>query len=105
MLGNRIGLSLWCVLVLSCAAKVTGPEPTVNSLDPGLVCGEQLTTTVSIAGAELSPLAIKAATGDPMLAIPDVSVRMISSLDGTAADGAPIALPNDPGSPADRQGR
>ena len=82
-----------------CAAKLDGPEPSVSALDPSLVCNVQLTTEVAISGSELSPLAIDAATGDPRLAIPDVTLRRIEDLEGTAVTGESVTLDNDPYNP------
>lgn len=97
----RLALGLTSLLVtLACSAKIEGPTPNVAGLDPSLVCGEQLTTEIAISGAGLSPLAIDSATGDPRLAIPDVTLERVQDLTGMAVTGAPVTLPNDPMNPA-----
>lgn len=95
-----LGVSL-AVLVLfsACAAELTGPSPSADSVAPALACNVQLVTEVTLSGAELSPLALDAATGDPRLAIPDIDLRLVTDLSGGVLDGSPIRLPNDPDDP------
>lgn len=91
-----------CALLLctsACQERLDGPEPSVAGLNPALVCNVQLTTEVRISGSNLSPLAIDAATGDPRLAIPDVTLRRIEDLAGNAVTGESVTLPNDPDNP------
>ncbi len=85
---------------LGCSEEITGPTPAVEDVSEPLVCNEQLTTTIDLSGAELSPLALDAATGDPLLAIPDITLTRTKDLDGTAVTADPIELPNDPEDPA-----
>jgi hypothetical protein len=86
-------------LVGGCAAELDGPAPSVEAVSPGLVCNVQLSTTITLQGANLSPLALEAATGDPTLAIPDVDLRRVQDIGGALVTADPIRLPNDPDNP------
>jgi hypothetical protein len=100
---TRSLLASMAALAAACSAQITGPTPSINQngLDPALICDEQLTTEVQLAGAQLSPLAIDAATGQPELAIPAITLLRTADLTGTAvADATPVALPDDPADPA-----
>src|SRR6185436_19589630 len=89
------------LIISACSQKIEGPSPTATGLTPSLVCGEQITTNVQIAGSGLSPLAVDAATDDPKLAIPDIALLRVKDVTGAAVSGeAPVLVPNDPKNPA-----
>ncbi|MBI5478385.1 MAG: IPT/TIG domain-containing protein [Deltaproteobacteria bacterium] len=96
------GAALLTALLLAggCSHTLEGPAPQVAGLDPALVCTEQLTTTVTLTGAGLSPLAIDALTKDPKLALPSITLRRTADLDGAAVGDAPVTIPDDPADPA-----
>ncbi|MBI4510991.1 MAG: hypothetical protein HY698_15260 [Deltaproteobacteria bacterium] len=100
-LSSCLGLALPTALgLLGCSAERTGPTPSVAGLSPSLACGEQLTTTITISGAGLSPLAIEAATKSPKLAIPDVILKRTQDLAGASVGGSAVTIPNDPSAPS-----
>src|SRR5262249_60083142 len=43
-------------IAAGCSHELSGPTPTVSSLDPTIVCTEQLMTDVNITATGLSPL-------------------------------------------------
>jgi hypothetical protein len=88
------------LMSVSCAEELEGPQPSVTSLAPNLACGEQLVTTITLSGEELSPLALDAAKDDPLVAVPDISLELVSDLTGASASGEVVTLPNDPEDPA-----
>lgn len=83
----------------ACSEELDGPSPSVASVAPELACNTQLTTVITLQGANLSPLALDAATGDPTLAIPDIDLRRVADLAGAAVDGDVVRLPNEPDDP------
>jgi len=76
-----------------------GPSPVVASAEPGLVCTDQLTTTITLTGSGLSPLAIDALTEDPKLALPTILLRRTADMDGNAVSEDPVVIPDDPAHP------
>jgi hypothetical protein len=70
-------------VLMSCSHKLSGPEPQVSQADPAMVCTEQLTTTVTITGDGLSPLTLDSITKDPNLALPQVSLILSQTLEGS----------------------
>ncbi len=78
-------------LVAACSHKLDGPTPQIDSLDPALVCNA-VTTTLTVTGSGLSPLAIDALTGDPKLAIPSITLQRVADGDGNPVTDAPITL-------------
>jgi hypothetical protein len=56
----------------ACNYAIESPTPDLERLDPALVCTEQLTTTVTVHGAQLSPMPIDTLTDAPGLWLPDL---------------------------------
>ncbi|MBW2278457.1 MAG: IPT/TIG domain-containing protein, partial [Deltaproteobacteria bacterium] len=92
-------LGIAVALAGGCAEEVDGPTPAVSGLEPSLVCPEQLVTEILLTGERLSPLAIDAATDDPLLAIPDVELRRVQNLEGGSVSDEYVLIPNDPQNP------
>lgn len=97
-LAALLGTSI--LLGASCAKDLDGPTPAVSGIEPSLVCPEQLTTEITLTGERLSPLAIDAATDDPLLAIPDIELRRVEDLDGASVTDDYVRIPNDPADPS-----
>ena len=93
---NSLTLLGALALAAGCATETSGPEPQINSLDPSLVCVEQLVTTVSIAGDELSPLVFDSLTDNSGLALPDITLQRVASVSGEPVTETEVVLPNDP---------
>ena len=82
-------------LLLACSHKLEGPKPEVQGLDPALVCTEQLTTTITLTGANLSPAEVDSLTDHSSLALPAVSLIPSLTLTGepAPAGAAPVDIP------------
>jgi hypothetical protein len=91
------------IIAGACSAELDGPSPSAESVAPVLACNAQLDTLITLRGAELSPLALDAATGDPRLAVPDIDLRRVRDLSGAAVTDDSIRLPNDPDDPDSSQ--
>ncbi|HET9551336.1 MAG TPA: hypothetical protein VFP50_00070 [Anaeromyxobacteraceae bacterium] len=91
---TRVALVL-SLLLAACSKKMDGPAPTLTSLNPDVVCNQQLTTGVTVAGTGLSPT-VESAAKDKLLYLPKVTLTPRTALDGTSASGAAIAVPDDP---------
>ncbi len=87
-------------LLAACTAKLDGPAPALSLVAPSVVCGEQHVTTVTLTGAGLAPLVVDSATGDPLLAVPDVILEQTADLDGMPVAATSVTLQNDPRDPA-----
>ncbi len=80
----------------SCSYQLDGPAPTVQALDPNIVCTDQFTTAVKINGDGMSPMAEEALTSDPKLALPSVFLNRTADLYGAAGTASPVKIPDDP---------
>lgn len=67
-----------------CQTGLEGPQPEAVSLSPGLVCGDQLTTPLSLTGEALRPLPTGVLGEDPSLTLPRVSLVPVAALAGGA---------------------
>ena len=97
--GALWGVLLAWLFVAGCGHEMEGPSPVVASAEPGLVCTDQLTTTITLTGSGLSPLAIDALTEDPKLALPTILLRRTADMDGNAVSEDPVVIPDDPAHP------
>ena len=83
------------VVLGGCSAKTDGPKVEIASpsagaslpLDPGLVCNEQLTTTVTVHGSGMSPMPIDLA-GDARILLPSLTLDRTSTVTGEPTDPA-----------------
>lgn len=84
-------------LLMACSHQLEGPNPEVQGLDPALVCTQQLTTTITLTGADLSPAEVDSLTDHPSLALPEVSLLPSLTLSGepAPAGAAPVDIPED----------
>ena len=84
------------VFAVGCERKINGPAPTVTGVTPKVVCQEQLTTSVTVQGDGLAPLASDSLTATPLLNLPEVSLVLGTDLEGQPASADPIFVPDDP---------
>ena len=75
-----------------CSHKLDDPKPTLASVMPNLVCSDQLTTAVTVAGTNLTPVPTKTLAGGEVLAVPIVTLTEETDLSGAAMTSSPIAL-------------
>jgi hypothetical protein len=81
-------------MLLSCATDIEGPRPSladpsptaVDPVEPGVVCRDQVTTTVAITGEGFSPLPYDLAH-TPRIWLPTVTLTRVAGLDGGPGDG------------------
>ncbi|MEZ4469507.1 MAG: IPT/TIG domain-containing protein [bacterium] len=90
----RASITGWLVLALvaGCSESLEGPKPALDApaagrpLEPGYVCGEQLTTPVVLHGERLAPVVV-GLPDHARTALPQVSLTRGRLLDGATADG------------------
>jgi hypothetical protein len=84
-------------MAIGCGHEMSGPRPKVEGIDPELICTEQLSTTITIAGSSLSPLTADSATSDPELKLPKVTLQPSQTLVGQPAsqDATGVPIPVD----------
>lgn len=82
-------------LSVACQPVLDSPTPSVSSVDPPLVCNEQLSSVVTVRGDGLSPV-VTDTLGDPTLELPDLSLVHAGTIDGGAATGAIVDLDEGP---------
>ncbi len=95
-MARRTAIGLWLLLFAACAHELSGPKPSLDGVDPPLVCTDQITTTVALSGSGFSPVTVKSLTGDPVLALPEISLIPNRTLEGgPPADPTPVVIPED----------
>lgn len=98
---SRLLSSLFLVAAAGCSQRIDSPAPSVTSLMPKVVCDEQLTTRLSIGGDNMVPLPVRTlggtgGAGQPTsLKLPAISFRQTGNLDGSAATGMALNVPDD----------
>ncbi len=84
-----------------CEQRVDSNKPTLTQASPQIICDAQLTTPIALTGSNLTPLPIRTLGGTnggsqpPTLQLPKVSLLQSESLDGMAASGMPVDIPDD----------
>src|SRR6266478_2772061 len=98
---KRARVVVFSVLVLtaSCSKQISGPTPTVAGVTPAAICQAQLTTTVQLSGAGLSPL-YEGALATGKLDLPSITLGKVQDLGGVAMSATPLPIPDDPTMPA-----
>lgn len=99
----RALVALAALAASACSHQVDSPPAKALSVEPGLVCTEQLTTAVTLRGDGLTPMPANTLAGPPRLLLPRIGLSLTTALDGTAAGGATTEVPDDPTAPADSQ--
>ncbi len=86
------------VVTSGCSQRVSSPAVTAGTVQPDLVCAEQLTTRVTLHGTGFTPMSTGTLT-TPALVLPAISLERTSDLAGAAATGR-VTLPDSPTDPA-----
>lgn len=94
-----------CGGLAGCAQSIESPEIKANtasgSVQPDLVCTQQLATNVVLTGSGFTPLPTKTLEGPKTeLALPKIELVASASLDGSTPAATPIPIPDDPADPA-----
>jgi hypothetical protein len=79
-------------LVTGCEYSLTQDTPEVTAVSPGLVCSQQLTTTVTVDGSMFRPMPTDVLAESPTLDLPMLSVTMVGDLVGGSATAEPLEL-------------
>ncbi len=95
---EKFGVTALVVISASCSKKLDGPTPSVNGVSPPAICQVQLTSTVELSGAGLSPL-LTGALKNSQLELPTVSLVRAQDLTGAATTDAAVFVPDDPLAP------
>jgi hypothetical protein len=91
------------VLLAACGHKIESPPPSAKTVDPNLVCVEQLTTEVKLTGDNFTPMPSKLLEKPPTLLLPEIDLDITQRLDGSSASDKPVKVPDDPTQPAKSQ--
>ncbi|QDG54379.1 hypothetical protein FIV42_27635 [Persicimonas caeni] len=95
----------------ACSEDVEGPEPSLEApaadqeplpIEPGIVCADQLTTTVTVTGQNFSPLVIDSLEDESRIEYPTISLDRMTSLTGEEAEAANVTYSGDPDNPTNR---
>lgn len=84
---TRATLYLGLLAAGACTPVLESPTPSLDGVDPNLVCNDQRPTTVTISGAGLTPTPVDALTETPRVALPDLALVLATDLAGGAATG------------------
>ena len=85
--------ALILVLALAgCSWEIESPPPALLDVSPSLVCNDQLTTTVDLAGAGLAPVVVDTLDEGQALQLPELWLARSLELSGQAGDGARVDL-------------
>jgi hypothetical protein len=76
----RRALALAATLAAGCTHALIEPAPSLASLAPSLLCAAQATSVVTVAGANLTPLATHALAGGEALVLPSVTLHGVTDL-------------------------
>ncbi len=89
----------WVLAWAGCSNGVEGPKPSAELVTPQVVC-HQAETWVLIDGAGFSPAPVDALTDDPAMALPQVTLSLMSDVDGSALTQVDTLLNPDAADPA-----
>jgi hypothetical protein len=90
-----LGVSAFCLTIClatpGCVRNrddIPGPVPSLEALQPDLVCLEQAQVEVRLIGDGMAPLVEDAAGGEPTLVLPEIGLLRTADLDGSQVAGA-----------------
>lgn len=89
----------WVLAWAGCSNGVEGPSPSAEVVTPQVVC-HQAETWVLIDGAGFSPAPVDALTDDPAVALPQVTLSLMTDVDGSALTQVDTLLNPDAADPA-----
>ncbi len=94
-----------------CSEQIEGPQPSVENpstdqqplpVAPGIVCADQLDTTVTLTGKDFSPLVIDALEKNSRIEYPTVKLTRTQSLTGEDQEPQTVVYSGDPDHPTNR---
>ena len=100
----RCSVAVALLVSAACSSKLDGPKPALATKDklplsPTIVCGDQLTTELTISGEGLSPVPVNIPK-KPAIALPSLTLSRVSAADGGDADALQVVYGGDPTAPS-----
>ena len=96
----RSAFALAIVAVLAslpaCSHDIESPPAGNGTVQPDLVCVEQLTTKVTLTGTGFTPMPSKLLEQPPTLLLPEISFDLKQNLDASSTSGKSVKVPDDP---------
>ena len=83
---------IFLTLIAGCAEELTSPSPSLDAIEPALVCNDQFVSTLIAHGKQLTPMPIDTVTENPKLVLPLLQLEKASELDGTPGSADRIDL-------------
>jgi hypothetical protein len=105
----RRNVSGFIAVLLCCAGcsdELSGPTPKLKStapVAPAIVCGDQLTTELTLNGELFSPVPVNIPK-KPAIALPSLTLSRSAALDGGDVDGVKLLYGGDPTAPSNTAG-
>jgi hypothetical protein len=84
----------------ACSHKLESAQPATGLAEPQIVCNEQLTKTLVLAGERFSPTVFDALTDGKKVILPAIFLTREKDERGAAVQGTRIQIPDDPAAPA-----
>jgi hypothetical protein len=87
-----------------CSDKLDGPTPSLSQkstlpVSPAIVCGDQLTTELSLNGEHFSPVLVNIPK-KPAIALPSLTLSRSAAVDGSDASAVKVSYGGDPTAPS-----
>lgn len=81
---------IWTLALLAaCSPQLEQPTPALTAVSPDLVCADQKSTVVSVAGASLTPIPVDD-LNDPALVLPNLSLSPSWRVDGSPGESVDL---------------
>ncbi len=84
---------------VGCSRRIEGPAPSSDALSPMVVCGEQITTVVTLSGEQFSPTVFDSLTTKQTVQLPQITLIHEKGLEGEEGSGKEFDIPDDPNAP------
>ncbi|HKP62861.1 MAG TPA: IPT/TIG domain-containing protein [Polyangiales bacterium] len=91
------------LICAGCSDELSGPAPTLSKsqppVAPAIVCGDQLTTDLTLNGEHLSPVPVNV-PNKPAIALPSLTLTRSAAVDGGEASKVELLYGGDPTAPS-----
>jgi IPT/TIG domain len=103
-LSHGLSLIAAALALASCSKKLDGPAPALQTkgglpVSPAIVCGDQLTTELTVSGERFSPVPVNVPE-KPAIALPSLTLSRSAALDGGDASAVKVLYGGDPTAPS-----
>lgn len=101
---NRYSFLIALLACAGCSDKLDGPAPSLSQksalpVSPAIVCGDQLTTELTLNGERFSPVPVNIPK-KPAIAIPSLTLSRSAALDGGDSAAVKLVYGGDPTAPS-----